>query len=677
MRRRAFLLLVLTAVGFAAISLRLADIQMFAARRYNAYGRTQDTRITMLPGIRGAILDRAGHALALTEQQPDVIADPDQITNPTQEATALAPLLAVPTATLASQLRQNSGYVDLAGRIPETTAAQISRLGLAGISIGQQPERFYPAGPLARPLLGSLNAAGDGASGLEYAYNQALAGRPGRLVQQVDPQGRPVAGGTLEHEPARLGDDLVLSLDEPLQYQTEQALGQAIVASHARSGTAMVMNTRTGGLLAVADLTIPPAGTRIAPALPITIGAAGDVLPPGAAAPVAQPVESSSADAFTQVYEPGSVAKLVTVSAALATGAVTPGQVFTIPNAYTVDGIAIHDAENHGTEALSVTGIVAQSSNIGAVQIAQHLGGVALYHYLGAYGLGSSTPVGFPGESSGLIPPPQQASPLTLATMAYGEGLAVTAAQMITAYNTIANAGMYVPPHLVKAIIGPRGHDHPIPHPAPHRVVPASIAQQMTSILEQVVATGTGTSAAVAPYAVAGKTGTAQYRGPGGYVPGYTVASFAGYAPAQDPAVTVMVVIDHTPDYGAQAAAPAFSAITRDALQDLTIAPDGPQPAPHHSTQPQTLPAHRSTEATTVTIPLTDALPDPNEQPRPVQTRASRTIGSLDRQADRSGSSPEVANSPATWSASRSPPQEYDSRWESTRWLEGDTRTPL
>lgn len=176
---------------------------------------------------------------------------------------------------------------------------------------------------------------------------------------------------------------------------------------------------------------------------------------------------------------------------------------------------------------------------------------------------------------------------MTLATMSYGEGISVTAAQMITAYNTIANGGVYVAPHLAKAVIGPHGHERPLPRPASHRVVSTTVAHQMTSILEQVVAAGTGTSAKVPPYAVAGKTGTAQYDGPHGYVTGYTDASFAGFAPAQKPAVTVLVTVEDTPDYGAQAAAPAFSTITRDALTDLRIPAAGSQPAAERTASPQ------------------------------------------------------------------------------------------
>jgi cell division protein FtsI/penicillin-binding protein 2 len=591
LRRRAFWLLVVVTLAFAAITGRLFDIQVVGSGRYSRYANRQDVESTVLAALRGAILDRHGHTLALSEMRSDIIADPHQISHPAGEARILGRLLHIPQNVLASELRADSGFVDLAHHVASATAATVGKANLAGITTEDTPERFYPAGQLALPLLGSVNSSGSGAAGLEYAYNSTLTGVPGRLVQEVDPQGQAVPGGTVSYKAPVLGDDLVLSLDEPLQYQTELALARALVAAHGKSGIAMVMNTHTGGLIATADLSEPSPGSAGPPALPVPIGPDGQLLAAKTPTTVAQPVESSSADAFRQVYEPGSVEKLITVSAALAAGAITPDQTFTIPNSYSVDGTSIKDAENHGAEQLSVTGIVAQSSNIGATQIAQHLGVSRLYHYLAAYGLGSVTAVHFPGESAGLVPPESRVSPLSLATMSYGEGIGVTPIQMMAAYNTIANDGVYVAPHLVDGVIGPHGHEHRLPEPAPHRVVPEMVAHKMTSILEQVVAAGTGTAATVPPYAVAGKTGTAQYRGPSGYVPGYTDASFAGYSPAQQPAVTVMIVIDDTADYGAQASAPAFATITRDALTDLSIPPDGPQPPAERTALPQPLSA--------------------------------------------------------------------------------------
>ncbi|MDE3206119.1 MAG: hypothetical protein KGQ66_18080 [Acidobacteriota bacterium] len=632
-RRRMFVVVVAVAVAFSVIGLRLADVQVFAASRYNTYSRRQDTRITPLPGLRGSLLDRNGRPLAISEEHPTVIADPLLIAHPGHEASVLAPLLHLPVSQLAGQLHLHDGYVVLAGRTTSAAATEIRKLSLPGLTIETNPSRTYPAGQLAAPLIGSVNAAGKGVSGLELAYDHTLTGRPGRIEQEVDPRGQPVPGGTLAYQAPQLGDDVELTIDEPLQYQAEQALGQALVTSHAKSGMALVMDTHTGALLAVADLAMPTAGSHQSPALPVGITAQGKIVSSPTAAQTPQPVQAPTASAFTEVYEPGSVEKLVTVSAALSTGAIQPEQTFTVPNAYDVAGTFLHDAENHGTESLSVTGILAQSSNIGAIQIVQRLGAPALYRYLASYGIGSVTPVDFPGESAGLIPSQSGLGPVTLATMGYGEGMAVTAAQMVAAYNTVANGGVYVAPQLVSAVIGPHGHRHSVALPAAHRVVPSEVASEMTGMLEQVVSAGTGTAAAVTPYAVAGKTGTAQYRGATGYVAGRTVSSFAGYAPAQNPAVTVLVVVDDTPDYGAQAAAPAFSVIMRDALEELGVAPGGPQPSASPSARPLSVasgpsPAQaRTTSAPGFAAARTRATSAPGLSPAQARTTAAVLTG--------------------------------------------------
>lgn len=509
-----------------------------------------------------------------------VEADPYQISNPGAEASALAPLLHQPASAVKADLSEHTGFVVVAKNLPSATGTAITKLKLAGIIVVQAPERFYPAGQLAAPLIGSINAAGVGSSGLEYDYNGVLQGHPGVLQEVVDPNGQAVPNGVLRDQPPKAGDDVVLSVDEALQYQAEQALAQALVASHAQRATAVVMDAHTGAILAVADLTRPAtaSSSNPPPAIPVTVGTGGKLLPAGQSTSEIQPVESPKPDAFTQAYEPGSVMKLVTVSAALATGTVTPDQVFTIPGAYPVDGVYIHDAEPHGTELLSVTGIVAQSSNIGATEIVQRLGAPTYYRYLSAFGFGKPTAVHFPGEAAGIVKPEATIKPVDLATESYGEGIAVTTVQLAAAYNTIADRGVYQAPYLVSALIGPHGTTHPVPRPAPRRVVSTTVASEMTSIFEQVVASGTGTNAAVTGYAVAGKTGTAQFLGPNGYIMNRTDATFAGFAPAQNPAVTVVVTSFDTPDYGAQAAAPAFSKIMGDALDDLGVPSAGPQP---------------------------------------------------------------------------------------------------
>ncbi len=561
---------------------RLAYVDVFAAHRYQTFAKNQDVATIPLPALRGAILSSSGQPFALSEMRPTVVADPYQVKDVPAEASSLAPLLHEPVSLIESQLSEHTGYVELGKNLPVATGAAVAKLRLPGILVMQAPERFYPQGLLASPLVGSTNSAGVGAAGLEYAYNKTLQGRPGQLVEVVDPSGQAVPNGVIRDQPPAAGDDVVTTIDSALQYQAEQALAQALVASHAVSATAVVEDTHTGALLAVADLT-RPASTQTASgqaaAVPVTIGSGGKILPRGQTTSEIQPVESTTPAAFTQVYEPGSVMKLVTVSAALATGATTPDQVFTIPGAYPVDGVYIHDAEPHGTELLSVTGIVAQSSNIGATEIVQRIGAPTYYHYLGAYGFGSTTPVHFPGEAAGIVKPEATIKPVDLATMSYGEGISVTTAQLAAAYSTIANGGVYVAPHLVSSLIGPHGNTHPVAQPAPRRIVSSGVAAQMSSIFEQVVSAGTGVSAQVSGYAVAGKTGTAQFLGPNGYVMNRTDATFAGFAPAQNPQVAIVVTIFDTPDYGAQAAGPAFATIMRNALNDLGVPSSGPQPA--------------------------------------------------------------------------------------------------
>jgi cell division protein FtsI (penicillin-binding protein 3) len=277
------------------------------------------------------------------------------------------------------------------------------------------------------------------------------------------------------------------------------------------------------------------------------------------------------------VYEPGSVNKLITISAALETGAVKPTDVFTIPNTFDVAGTTFHDAENHPTERWSVTDILVNSSNIGTIQIAQKLGKNNLLDFLHGYGLGSATDIRFPGESSGLLP--SYWSGTSIADVPIGQGIAVTALQMIAAYNTIADGGVYVAPKLVDATIDSEGKQHPIPSQPTHRVVSSAVAREMTTMLDEVVRVGTGTAADLSPYTVAGKTGTALVPSPhGGYESGHYVASFAGFVPAENPQITGMVVIDDTPDYGAAASAPTFATIARDALHELGIPPEPKQP---------------------------------------------------------------------------------------------------
>jgi cell division protein FtsI (penicillin-binding protein 3) len=317
---------------------------------------------------------------------------------------------------------------------------------------------------------------------------------------------------------------------------------------------------------------MPSPGDNRSPALPVNIPT-----PPGAGGAQSQPVESSSATSFTNVYEPGSVNKLITISSGLQTGVIQPSDMFTIPNSYSVAGTTFHDAESHPTEHWSVTDVLTNSSNIGTIQIAERLGKANLLKYINEYGMGTRSPIGFPGESAGILP--SYWSGTSIADVPIGQGIAVTALQMLAAYNTIGNRGVYVPPRLVNATVDANGREHEIPMGSTHRVVSSTVAAEMTTMLDEVVRVGTGKAANLDPYTVAGKTGTALVPSPtGGYESGHYVASFAGFVPAENPQITGMVVVDDTPDYGAAASAPTFAAIARAALQEFSIPPMPKQP---------------------------------------------------------------------------------------------------
>jgi cell division protein FtsI (penicillin-binding protein 3) len=572
-------MLVIIVVAFAAIGARLAFIQGVDAKHYVAVGDSEWQHTVILNANRGAILDRDGNELAVSIPQTTIYADPNQVTNPNSESAKLAPVLKISPAALRSLLTEPDGFVYLARTQPDSVAAAVTKLALPGIYTQQEPKRFNPDGQLALPLLGQVGTEGEGLSGLEAEYNTTLSGTPGKSVEQLDPQGRQVPGGVDEYQAPKAGNDLVLSIDSSLQYETEQALAQAIVTSRGHSGIAMLMDTQTGDLLAVADLSMPTAaaGTKSTPAVAtatpsLVRNAKGKLV--SAIGP--QPVESPDASAFDEVYEPGSVMKLITISAALATKTIIPADHFIIPDHYTVGPTRFSDAEDHPTEDWSVTDIVANSSDIGTIQIAQKLGKTKLLKYMASYGIGARSDVQFPGESEGLLP--SYWSDTSIATVPIGQGISVTAIQMIAAYNAVANGGVYVAPRLVEGTINASGKMVPTPIVPGHRVVSTTVADQMRTMLEQVVTNGTGSSAAIDPYTVAGKTGTAEVPAKGGYEGGHYVASFAGYVPAEKPTITAMVQIYDTPDFGAAASAPTFSVIGRDALTALDVAPPAALP---------------------------------------------------------------------------------------------------
>ena len=554
-RRRLVGLLAVIVVAFVAIVGRLSFVQGFSAGPYAAMGLNERIHTVTLPADRGSIFDRNGDELAMSVPQSSVWADPRLVTDPAHEAQALSPVLGLDVPVVQDRLTKPGAFSYVARTVDDPTAAKVKQLNLPGISLLDEPKRFSPDGTLAAPVVGQVGTDQTGLGGLEVQYQSILAGHAGRLVSEDDPSGKPIPGGLRRLSPATRGSDLVLTIDRSMQYEVEQELGRQMTATSAKGGMAVVMDTATGEVLAMASLVNAPDGSGVVPA--------------------------PSNQVLTSVYEPGSVSKLITMSAALQEGVVKPTDMFTVPDTTQVAGSTFHDDNPHPVEHWSVSDILTASSNIGTIQIGHQLGKDRLDTYLRKFGLGAPTGLHFPGESRGLLLDPAKWSGTSIATVPIGQGIAVTAIQLASAYNAVANGGVYVAPKLVRAVIGPQGRTQSTPPSATHRVVSAETARQMTAMLTEVVRTGTGTAAAVDGYTVAGKTGTARktVEGTAGYKAGAYVASFAGFVPAEHPRFTAMVVLDEpTPIFGGLASAPVFAKIAPYALRELQVPPPPPDP---------------------------------------------------------------------------------------------------
>lgn len=550
-RRRIVAFLVAICVAFGALVTRLAFVQAVGQDRYTAFGEQQLVQHVTLPAARGAIFDRDGRELALSVRQTTIWANPKQVTDPAGEAAQLAPIVGVDATALQDRLSLDGAFVYVARMVPDDVATQVKALDLPGLHYSEEPKRFTPAGDLALPVIGRVGTDNVGLGGIEQQFDKILAGQPGQKVVEEDPTGTPLPDGVRKNVPAVRGDDLVLTLDRSLQFETERALSDEIVAAKAKGGIALVMDTSTGEILAMANLSAGENGAE----------------PP-------HPADSNLA--LTQAYEPGSVNKLITITGALEEGVIKADDKLLVPPSIKVADTVFSEHDPHPPVNWSITDIMANSSNVGSIMIGQKLGKERLDKYLRSYGFGSKTGLGFPGETRGIMIDTKDWSGTSIGTIPIGQGIAVTAVQMLAAYNTVANGGMYVAPKLVKATIDDHGEQHPTAPSATHRVVSEKTARDVTSMLDEVVRVGTGTNAAIDGYTVAGKTGTARKPlvGQRGYKVGAYVSSFAGFVPAERPALTAMVMLDEpTPIYGGLVAAPVFAEMMRYGLRQLRIPP--------------------------------------------------------------------------------------------------------
>lgn len=541
--------------AFMAIGVRLTYVQTVRADEYVQFGESQRVHTVPLPARRGAIFDRNGNELALTVDRPTVAANPRLVTDPLGQAEALAPLLDMEVAVLQQRLARDAAFVYLARTVDPDVAEQVKRLALPGVFLIDEPKRFTPAGDTALSVIGRVGTDNEGLAGLELQYEKRLAGSPGEMVVEQDPSGSEIPGGVRRFDASTRGDDLILTLDRALQFQTERVLAQQVIDANAIGGMALVMETRTGDILAMASLVASEEGVR----------------------------QASYNMALTNVYEPGSVNKLITIAGALEEGLVEPATELSVSSTIRVADHTFSEHDPHPTENWSVTDIMANSSNVGTIMIGQQLGKQRIDKYLRAFGFGSSTGLGFPGESAGLMLDTDKWSGTSIGTISIGQGISVTAVQMLAAYNTIANGGEYVPPRLVKATVGPDGKATEVAAGKRRRVVSEETSAEVTAMLNEVVRAGTGTLAAIDGYTVAGKTGTARkpLEGKRGYKAGAYMSSFAGFVPSERPALTAVVILDEpTPIFGGLVAAPAFAEITQYGLRQFRIPPPPPSVAP-------------------------------------------------------------------------------------------------
>lgn len=542
--RRIGLLFALFLLLLVVATLRATWLGTVRAGSLKKRAVTQQVEDLTVHARRGTIYDRNGVELAVSADAVTVFANPFLIKDPPRAAARLAPLVGRPEDELLRKLSDRKrGFVYLVRKLDATRGEKVDRLRIEGIGTVVEPKRTYPQGSLASQVIGSVGTDNYGLSGLERARDETLGGTDGKRKLVKDAFGEPVS--IVETKRAVAGDDLRLTIDAALQERVEVVLGGVGQAFRPRGATAVVLDPRTGAVLALANWPRVDAND---------IGSA--------------PAYARQDRAVAASYEPGSTFKAFTVSGALQTHLITPGTEFDLPPQIQVADRTIGEAHDRGAVTLSVADILAQSSNVGSVRIGLELGARRFDHTIRRFGFGRPTGIELPGEQAGIVPRPRDYSGSSMGNLPIGQGLAVTPIQMAAAYTAIADHGVRHEPYVVEG-----------DHKSGQRIVSGSTADQVSRMLEGVLGPGgTAQEAQVPGYRLAGKTGTAEKPDPktGGYSKTKFVASFIGYAPAQRPRLLVAVMVDEPKgeDSGGAVAAPAFEKIMEFALPYLRIPPD-------------------------------------------------------------------------------------------------------
>jgi cell division protein FtsI (penicillin-binding protein 3) len=553
LRTRVLIVAAIIAVAFGGLVARLGYLQIVRHAELNTLASRQHSRVVALPAQRGPIVDRHGSPLATSSPAESLFAHPRSVGDPVRVAARLAPILEMREAELHAAFVGGKPFVWLRRRVPPAVAARVRALRESGLDLVPEPMRLYPNRELAAHVIGFVGVDG-GLEGVERAWETDLGGAPGKAIAGRDALGRGIESARTLKPPVP-GQGVMLTLDTNIQYIAEREIEAAYRRTGSKAAMAVVMEPRTGDVLAVA---IRP------------------TFNPNAAADPRQR-DSWRNRAVTDPFEPGSTFKAILAAAALEERVVNPGsRLYGENGSITIARTTIHDWKKYGW--LTFSEVLQNSSNVGSIKVGLALGSERYHRYMSAFGFGALTGVGLSGESRGLLREPSRWSALSLPTMSIGQEISVTALQMVAAFGAVANGGTLMQPRLVRAIFDTEGRELRRFEPtAVRQVISKETADTLTRILTRVVTDGTGHNAAITGYDVAGKTGTAQKLDPATrrYSRNPGVLSFVGFAPSEAPRFVMLVMLDEPKNekWGSEAAAPIFAAIGRDILRYMDVAP--------------------------------------------------------------------------------------------------------
>lgn len=557
---------------------RLTYLQVIAGPAYARMAFEQRNREMDIPPRRGSIYDREGEPLAVSMEARDIYAVPTSIKDPEGAASAIAGILGGTAEEYLLKLKKDSPFVYIARKVDLERAAALESLALEGIGFQDSSRRVYPSNELACQVLGFVGVDDGGLDGIEKYYDELLSGTPGKLIAEKGSRGIPIPGGVSVQEDAVNGENIVLTIDKDIQYQAHVELQKAVEKWKAQAGSVLIMDPDTGAILAMAST------------------------------PSFDPNNFSKADPqsfrnrpIVDTYEPGSTIKSLTAAAVIEEKLFTSASMFDLPPTLKIGGRTIHESHPRGRVQWSLTEIVTNSSNVGAVKLGIALGEDRLYAYFAKFGLTEKTGVDFPGEATGWLPPPSQWSASSIGNIPFGQGVSVTPLQLARALAAIANGGELVTPHFLDSL--PDSPEKSVVWPK-EAALSAQTASDMRTVLQAVVYEGTGAAAGVNGYTVAGKTGTAQKArtdGVAGYEAGKYIASFSGFVPADDPAVLIIVTLDEPSNsiFGGTVAAPTFSTLAAYCMEHLKIPPSPKKPVSSEATVAPSVPATGGSQSDT------------------------------------------------------------------------------